>query len=378
MRWDIFCKVIDNFGDIGVAWRLAADLAGRGEQVRLWVDDARALAWMAPEGCAGVEVLAWAQALDAALVSGLPGSEVWMETFGCDLPAEFVAASASRIAAGAARPVWLNLEYLSAEPYVERSHALPSPARQAPVAGGVKWFFYPGFTPRTGGLLREPDLLQRQAGFDPRAWLAGHAPRLRPEPLAAPLPPAPARLVSLFCYEPAALPALLRQLDRADAPTHLLVTAGRATAAVESALHYENGLQRSIHKRGMLSISYLPMLTQRDYDHLLWACDCNLVRGEDSIVRALWAGKPFVWHIYPQDDGAHHVKLEAFMSLLQLPTSWRQAHRAWNAARPDDAALPDFSENAAEWQRAAERIRAGLLAQDDLASQLLRFASEKR
>ena len=54
--WDIFCQVIDNFGDIGVCWRLAADLAARGHQVRLWVDDASALHWMAPQGAAGVEV----------------------------------------------------------------------------------------------------------------------------------------------------------------------------------------------------------------------------------------------------------------------------------------------------------------------------------
>ncbi len=59
MHWDLFCRVIDNFGDIGVCWRLAADLGARGESVRLWVDDASALAWMAPQGSAGVEVLRW-------------------------------------------------------------------------------------------------------------------------------------------------------------------------------------------------------------------------------------------------------------------------------------------------------------------------------
>ncbi len=59
LQWDIFCRVIDNFGDIGVCWRLATQLAGQGQQVRLWVDDASALQWMAPEGCPGVEVRAW-------------------------------------------------------------------------------------------------------------------------------------------------------------------------------------------------------------------------------------------------------------------------------------------------------------------------------
>ncbi|APW39022.1 hypothetical protein RD110_18910 [Rhodoferax koreense] len=376
MRWDIFCQVIDNFGDIGVAWRLAADLAGRGEQVRLWVDDARALAWMAPEGCAGVQVLAWAQALDVALVSGLPGSDVWVETFGCDLPAEFVAAGASRIAAGIGRPVWLNLEYLSAEPYVERSHALPSPARGAPVAGGMKWFFYPGFTPRTGGLLREPDLRQRQAAFDAPGWLAQLRPRLRWEPRSA-RPAAAARLVSLFCYEPAALAALLRQLDEAETPTHLLVTSGRATAAVQAILDDQNSFNRSINGRSQLSISYLPMLTQRDYDHLLWACALNFVRGEDSVVRAIWAGQPFVWQIYPQEDGVHHAKLDAFLDRLQAPASLRAAHHAWNGPAAG-AALPDIAQNLAGWRQTVHEAGAGFGAQADLVTALLQFVLEKR
>ena len=59
MLWDIFCKVIDNHGDIGVCWRLATQLAARGHEVRLWVDDAAALDWMAPGGHDRVQVLAW-------------------------------------------------------------------------------------------------------------------------------------------------------------------------------------------------------------------------------------------------------------------------------------------------------------------------------
>jgi uncharacterized repeat protein (TIGR03837 family) len=154
MRWDVFCRVIDNLGDVGVCWRLCRDLASRGDTVRLWVDDARALAWMAPGGAAGVEV----GAFEAA---GVPG-DVVVEAFGCDPPAAFV----TRMAA--VRPVWINLEYLSAEDWVERSHGLPSPQPD----GQTKWFFFPGFTERTGGLLREPGLLDERAAFDRRTWLA--------------------------------------------------------------------------------------------------------------------------------------------------------------------------------------------------------------
>jgi uncharacterized repeat protein (TIGR03837 family) len=216
MLWDIFCTVIDNHGDIGVCWRLSADLAARGEQVRLWVDDASALPWMAPgalEGrIAGVQVLPWTRTLPATLLARLPPSDVWIEAFGCELPAEFVAFSveAAQASGTAPAPVWLNLEYLSAERYVARSHGLPSPVMHGPGRGRSKWFFYPGFTTGTGSLLREVDLAARQARFNRPAWLAAQG-------IAAP----DERLVSLFCYEPPALPALLQQLASDPAPSRL-------------------------------------------------------------------------------------------------------------------------------------------------------------
>ncbi|MDB5851105.1 MAG: hypothetical protein JWP29_4857 [Rhodoferax sp.] len=372
LSWDIFCAVVDNFGDIGVCWRLAADLAGRGHAVRLWVDDASALQWMAPAGCAGVEVFTWTRPLAAETLNGLATADVWIEAFGCDIPPEFVARGTAAVQAGARAPVWINLEYLSAESYVERNHALPSPLRDGAAAGGVKWFFYPGFTPRTGGLLREPDLLPRQQAFDAAAWRAALWPRLVHSPLGAAPEPTPAQWVSLFCYEPAALPALLRHWHEATQPTQLLVTAGRATSAVRHALG--TGF---LDAPGQLSISYLPALTQRDYDHLLWACDLNFVRGEDSVVRAIWAGKPFVWHIYPQDDGVHLEKLDAFLDMLRAPPSLRQAHHLWNRAEAV-AAWPAGLKNTADWATAATDFRTNLLAQQDLTGQLLQFVLEKR
>ncbi|MBC7940860.1 MAG: elongation factor P maturation arginine rhamnosyltransferase EarP, partial [Chitinophagaceae bacterium] len=201
-RWDLFCRVVDNFGDIGVCWRLACALAAQGQAVRLFCDDTSALTWMAPAGHGGVQVLAWPADDDA---HWLPG-DVVVEAFGCNPPAAFVACMARR----APNPVWINLEYLSAEPYVERSHGLPSPQAN----GLTKWFFYPGFTPRTGGLLREPGLLAARAAFDRAAWLKSLDLSLQPGE----------RLVSLFCYRNPALPALLQRL--ADAPTLLLATPG--------------------------------------------------------------------------------------------------------------------------------------------------------
>ena len=380
LRWDIFCRVIDNHGDLGVCWRLCADLAQRGHTVRLWVDDASALAWMAPRGCAGVTVHAWPT--DAALQAvaqntALTVGDVVVEAFGCELPEAFQA-----LMVQGTPPVWINLEYLSAEGYVARSHGLASPVMSGPARGATKWFFFPGFTPDTGGLLREPNLLSasthtdntspvnaspsRQSQFDRDTWL-------RELPLDTPIT-VHERLISLFCYEPASLPDLLTQLSQANEPTRLLVAQGRPSAAVAAttqALH----MPRS--GAGALHISQLPYFSQTEFDHLLWACDLNFVRGEDSLVRALWAGQPFVWHIYPQDDLAHHDKLHAFETALDMPTDLRQFHAVWNGL--ETGPLPALSRAAIDdWPQWSQQAQRRLQAQTDLTSQLLSFVAQKR
>ena len=359
-HWDLFCRVIDNHGDIGVCWRLAADLAARGVSVRLWIDDASALQWMAPIGARGVTVRPWTDAVaDADTdtdIDAVPG-DVVIEAFGCELPHGFV----RRMAAMPRAPVWVNLEYLSAEPFVERAHLLPSPQRAGPAAGLRKWFYYPGFTACTGGLIREPDLLERQRAFKAGDWLRAHDMQ----------PQEGEQRVSLFCYEQAALPALLDHL--AQQPTLLLVTAGQAARQVAQCLGA--GL-----RRGALRAQLLPALTQRDYDHLLWACDLNFVRGEDSFVRAQWAGKPFVWQLYPQHDGAHAIKLEAFLSRFltgadaPLAACQWALWRAWNAQAGELPSAPV----AEDWRRLCTAWREGLLGQPDLSAQMLGFVAESR
>ena len=364
LHWDIFCRVIDNHGDLGVCWRLCADLAQRGHSVRLWVDNASALAWMAPNGCAGVEVRAWpsdaalqALATDASFKRG----DVVIEAFGCELPEAFQA-----LMVRSPPSVWLNLEYLSAEAYVARSHGLASPVMSGPARGATKWFFFPGFTPDTGGLLHEPNLTARQAAFDRVAWL-GALPL--DQPIAA-----NERLISLFCYEPPALSALLKQLCQADAPTRLLVAQGRPSAAVAATTQ---ALNMSSSGSGQLHISQLPYFSQTDFDHLLWACDLNLVRGEDSMVRALWAGQPLVWHIYPQDDLAHHDKLQAFEATLDMPVELRKFHAIWNGL--ETGPLPALSRAVLdEWQSWSRQVQHRLFSQTDLTTRLLRFVAQKR
>jgi uncharacterized repeat protein (TIGR03837 family) len=366
-QWDIFCKVIDNFGDIGVCWRLSADLAARGERVRLWVDDASALSWMAPAGAAGVEVLPWAQSVEPTAVSALLASQpgdVLIEAFGCDIPPEFLMHWVAQPALAPTARCWLNLEYLSAESYVERCHAMPSLVSHGPAAGWTKWFFYPGFTPQTGGLLREPGLLQRMADVQTEERQpSDNASRLR---------------VSLFCYEPPALAALLAEWSRhglAGQPVELLVTAGRAAQAVKAVLSQWQADRKKVDPE-LLNITWLPWLSQTEFDHLLWRCDLNFVRGEDSVLRALWAGKPLIWSIYPQDDGAHLPKLDAFLQQLDAPDSLKAFHRAWNAEA--EKLVAPSAADLANWRQHAQAAQTALLGQEDMTSRLLQFVVKNR
>lgn len=349
LSWDIFCRVIDNHGDLGVCWRLAADLADRGHRVRLWIDDAAALAWMAPQGAPGITVQPWRDPLPGET----PG-DVVIEAFGCDPPAAFVETMPR-----SSRCIWINLEYLSAEAYVERSHGLASPQFNGPAAGLTKWFFYPGFTAATGGLLREPATLQRQAGFDRAAWLDTFG-----------VPPGLAPVVSVFGYPGAPVPALLQWLVREHDGAQVLVCPGALQAEVPA-------LARAFPT---LAFTALPWLTQPDYDALLWSCDLNLVRGEDSFVRAQWAGAPFLWQIYVQHDGVHAEKLEAFLALhlrgadASLAHTVAALHRAWNGLGD----WPRTPLSLASWREHTLRWRAELASQADLASALESFVAAKQ
>ncbi len=356
--WDIFCRVIDNHGDTGVCWRRAAAVAARAHAVRLWVDDASALGWMAPRGAPGVAVHAWPP--QGGPVDWPGPAEVVVEAFGCDLPDAFLHRMATR---RPNPPCWINLEYLSAEDYVERCHRLPSPQLSGPGQGLAKFFFYPGFTGSTGGLLREPGLTGLQAEFDAGAWLAARGWQRAPGE----------RLVSVFAYANPGFPELLRRL--AGQPTCVLAAPGPSGRAVAEFMAAEGA------RHPGLRFHPLPYLEQPDYDRLLWSCDLNLVRGEDSFVRAQWAAAPFLWQIYPQDDGAHAPKLRAFLgrflagaapSLAGPVAAW---HEWWAGLR--DAPPAAWPEPAA-WAGQCARWRQALAGQDDLATQLIRFVSEQR
>lgn len=372
---DIFCAVIDNFGDIGVCWRLARQLASEhGWQVRVFVDDLHAFQKLCPslaldrarQAVGGIIIEHWHEPAHAG--DTLEVADVVIEAFACELPPIYVAAMARRERA----PVWFNLEYLSAEDWVADFHLRPSPHPRYPL---TKTFFFPGLGLGTGGVLKERHLDGARAAFEAsqaarEAWwlkTTGCAP-----------PPATATVISLFAYENPAVEGLLEQWRDSAEPVVLLVPEGRISGAVARFFDLPSFAADSHAERGSLSVHALAFTGQPGYDTLLWASDINFVRGEDSFVRAQWAAKPFVWHIYPQADDAHLPKLDAALAHYgrTLPADARDAlarfWHAWNGAgQPDWAEFqrhrPALKERAAEW--AAELAQVG-----DLAGNLALFA----
>lgn len=396
---DIFCNVVDNYGDIGVCWRLARQLAREhGLVVRLWVDNLGTLARLCPEAdaardvqhCRGVEVRRW-QGADRPFAlrylspngeeEAIQPADLVVEAFACKLPQGYLEA----MAAQELKPVWINLEYLSAEDWVEGCHGLPSPHPSLPL---TRYFFFPGFTPKTGGLLLERDLFARRDAFQ------GDATRQRAfwQALGMEIPSAETLKVSLFGYENDALAGLLDAWAGGSQPVLCLVPEGRILPQVERFFE-EVGRDSSRHgdcvglksdlRRGKLQVRVLPFVEQERYDELLWACDINFVRGEDSCVRAQWAARPFVWHIYPQHDGVHMQKLRAFLAryCAGLPPEAAQALQGlwdiWNgeASIPIGQAWNDFRESRSMLQIRAQSW-ARELAENNLALNLLDFSGK--
>lgn len=373
--WDIFCNVIDNYGDIGVCWRLSRQLAHEETiRVRLWVDDLAAFRSLCPQ----IDISLPVQQVDAVEIrrwiepfpETTPG-EVVIEAFACRLPASFLNAMAQR----PSPPVWINLEYLSAEAWVNSCHALPSPHPQLPL---TKYFFFPGFTAATGGLLRERKLLAQREFFS-------STPEVREtfwNELAVDAPDRGTLCISLFAYENPAIPMLLKTWAEGTKPVRCLLPEARSLSSVARycgrALHVGDRL-----RFGSLEIVVLPFVEQARYDPLLWACDLNFVRGEDSFVRAQWAAKPMIWHIYPQEEGAHLVKLDAFLQLYcaGMPAPLRAATEAlwsgWNAGKISAPLWHDYCELIGEGNAHARQWCAQLAGMKDLSGSLVRFCRSK-
>lgn len=365
-RWDIFCRVVDNFGDIGVCWRLARQLAHEyGLDIRLWVDDLESTQRLLPE----VDTVLPVQKVDGIAIhhwqpefSFDTVADVVIEAFACELPDIYLRAMAE------ARPIWLNLEYLSAESWVEEYHLQPSPHPRLPLN---KTFFFPGFTERTGGLLREKGLFAARDAFVQRQQLAdpGTHDSLQ---------------VSLFCYPFAPIRQLLSIMAQGPQPVHCRIPQTGILPAVCDFFGVPLLAVGQQISAGQLTVEIMPFLSQDAYDRLLWSSDLNFVRGEDSWIRAIWAAHPFIWQPYRQEEDTHLLKLQAFFDVYNhaneatdseaaARNSLEQFHRDWVGGELQAAHWHQLLQQLPALQAHAGQRAEDLAQQPDLASKLVIF-----
>jgi uncharacterized repeat protein (TIGR03837 family) len=365
-RWDLFCRVVDHLGDAAIGWRLARQLAREhGLRPRLWIDRPEVLGELVPGAVPGIEI-------DGVAIERWDDDDPRLATPAPESVADVVVALLAgtppdgyRAAMRVRRPVWVAYEYLSAEPWVASCHGLPSPKAD----GLVEHFFFPGFEPGTGGLLRECDLPDRIEAFDTdpaarHAFLASIGVASEPH----------TRFAALLCYP--------------DSPVAALLDAFAARPERWRAL-----LPPALHRTGRYHPVALevPFVPQHDYDRLLGCCDLVFVRGEDSFVRALWSGRPMVWQIYRQAELAHRPKLQAFLAhwiRVAAPpeaaaAALKALHAAWNGTEPAsdtpplDTALHAVLDSLGALRDAAGRWRRLQAEHPDAASSLVAFIERR-
>ena len=372
-RWDIFCRIVDNFGDIGVCWRLARQLnTEHGIDIRLWIDDLNIARQLIPtldvsqrtQQIGSITVAAWdestrfQQATDAV--------DAVIETFGCELPQQYLSLMQPET-------VWINLEYLSAEAWVEGFHAQHSKRGNL-----TRHFFFPGFTQGTGGLLREHDIIKKNQNIAAGIGLQtsfSQGLNLSPDQDSASL--AASLKISLFCYPHAAISHLLAAMASSDMKIICYVPATGILPNIAEFFTKDTVTAGDHLVINNLSLHVLPFLSQSDYDRLLASCDINFVRGEDSWIRAIWAGKPFVWQPYLQAEETHITKLNAFLDLFYsgCETNVRQAadsmHRHWASGQMTTPIWKNYLSHIVALRAFTEQKTLALAAQTDLATNLV-------
>ena len=180
-------------------------------------------------------------------------------------------------------PAWFNIDYFSAEDWIEDCHLVPS---IDPATGLIKTNYFPGVTEKSGGLIIEKDYEHSKHLFLSKQPKNPNALR-----------------VLFFAYPYGPIEKIAQALCEAKRPIELSVTQCEAGKLLAKAL--------SKRTNSRVTVNCLPFVSQKDFDPLLWSSDIVFIRGEDSASRAMIAGVPFLWHIYHQDDDVHMLTLRA-------------------------------------------------------------------
>lgn len=324
----VFVRVIDNWGDVGVGWRLCMQLACSFPwRVRLWIDDVAALGKLvlAAELAAvqdTVMVEKWSDDDSVSLrLAQLADPVMVIETFGCDLPSPVLRRMQQ------CQPLWLNWEYLTAEDWAVDLQAMPSLQGN----GLAKYFWFMGIDQQSGGLLREANYLSRRNEFLQQPCLQQAFKQQYGLPLEH-----VGQLWLIFAYTSERWAEWLSMWRGANEPITLWLAGPEVADSLRAAgVIAADALQQvgDTFELEQVTMVRIPFVPQSAFDNLLWLADGAIVRGEDSFVRALWAGLPFLWHIYQQEEAVHLQKLDAYWhkASINWPASVREAVLALSA-----------------------------------------------
>ncbi|WP_338996048.1 elongation factor P maturation arginine rhamnosyltransferase EarP [Fusobacterium animalis] len=278
---DIFCQVIDNYGDVGVAYRLAREFKRvyPNKKLRFVINQIEELNLIRKSE--DIEIILYKD------ISKIENSaDLIIESFGCEIPKEYMDKALKN------SKLIINLEYFSAEKWVDDFHL-----QESFLGGNLKKnFFIPGLSEKSGGILLDNEFLERKKKVEANKeyYLEKFGIKEKYDLIG-----------SVFSYEKN-FDSLIEELKKLDKKVILLILSEKTQKNFIK--YFDNG-----NNYDKIKFVKLPFFTYDKYEELLALCDFNLVRGEDSFVRALLLGKPFLWHIYPQDENTHIKKLESFL-----------------------------------------------------------------
>lgn len=302
---DIFCEIIDNYGDIGVVYRTAKELQKIFPESKIRVflnrlDEFKKINSqvldLPSQNIDGIEYITFDYLRDNA--NELLTAQVIIEAFGCQIPEEYMEIAYDN------SELLINLEYLSAEDWIEDFHLQSSPLGRGKLK---KVFFMPGFTEKSGGVIADSNYLERiqrvleNKEFYEKKYLSDIEDREN-------------KIIgTLFSYEKNLTP-LLEELKKLDKDVVILAMGEKTQDSLRKILkNFSIEDFRNSLKYGKIEIRFLNFLNQEEYEELINIVDFNFVRGEDSFIRAVLTGKPYMWHIYCQEEYAHMDKIEGFL-----------------------------------------------------------------
>ncbi len=229
------------------------------------------------------------------------------EAFGCEIP-DFIMKKAYYQS-----KILINLEYLSAEEWVEGYHLKES---LLPEGNLKKYFYMPGFTEKTGGvIINSNTIINSIKSKEDRVLiinnlLSSFAPKLIYNNNTI--------LGSIFTYL-RNFKTLVESAVNINKEFIFFIFGSKSNDGMMQTLKdmdYKTiDVNRILYKN--IHIIFIPFLSQQQYDSLLYCTDFNIVRGEDSLVRAILAEKPFIWNAYLQDNKYQKVKVDAFCRMIQ-------------------------------------------------------------